>query len=490
MFKLRNKKSQVILETVLVFVAMALLLAGSVRLFTKLNQSMLERYQTYRDSRYRSVNSLVQGIGAGMNPKDYLKFDPERSGGFIMPIMPGFSGEITEARINQAEIKLREMDNIMNVILPHKVLQIYDIAQHLVSGAFCVRTCGIHFIRCCEWVYWGPAAYGIEIQKLCNEAISRASIAVTNIDQAKQLLQSVLSRPTQYSPYDPVTCNRNDINCADPRLPKCESPDCDISNPADRAKFSEEYQRAYDLLWYAPDGSPGSIPRNREQLAGVINSLDSVKGGILAGRPHQHTYIDDDGEVRYSDCTQAHGGLYDLLYNAAVPTNAYPGYQPLPGPGLIGRLAFILNNILQRDRSLFIGHTYPHTNAMYAVSELIDFVGMDTTNIPTYSALFTQQVQTVCYTDLGYDAVNRTITSAPTRSRIQHALGIASAWRGLPDLTHQAADSLAEELDYVNEEFSHNPPDQPYVDFHIGLARMDAGALYEVTQTKRRGNYP
>ncbi len=462
MFSLKKNKAQVVLETVLVFIAVALLLAGSIKLFSKLNQSMLDRYKTFRDSRYQAVNSMVQGIGPEMNPKSFLEFNAEPGSGFSGPYIPNLPDQHQEERINQAEIKLREMDNILNLILPHKMYQVKDISENLIED-YCVRQCGWGGYYCCERLDFGPPGYGTELQTLCNEMINRSQVAYNNVIQARLLFQQVYDRPTQYGPYDQTTCSRdNPTACPDPRLPEYDPDD---------PEFLEKYQRAYDLLYE-------SIDLNRSMLLEAIESL-----------------------------AEARDGLYELIYNAPVDTMQY-AYPPRPSKGLLGRLRFIRDNVLKKDSS-FSKYRKPHTNSIITINELMDFMGVaigDPSDYLTpeeiqeaidlgmvgggeysssFGAAFTRQVQTVCYTDLGYDAINRSIISAPTRARIQDALGIVMAWSGHPTL-ESIERELASELDASLEYWD----DQSFRNYQIGFARVDAGALYEITQISRRGNYP
>lgn len=448
MSKLKEHKSQVLLETVLVFIGAALLLLGAIKLFSGLNQNMLDRYKTYRDSRPQAVNSIVQGLpGSGTNPQDYLEFRAERNGSFL-PFPPLGEGpyQAQEERIHQAERKLREMDNIINFVLPYKVNQVKEISDDLEPD-YCLTWShpdyGWGRGECLESVPWGPPDYGAEIQTLCNEMINRSEIAYANVGEAKSLVQKVLDEPTEYGPYYTSLCERdNPSECADPRLP-AEDPD----DP----EFLEKYQLAYDLLAV-------SVSQNRNMLEQMIPSLESTRES-----------------------------LYTLIYDAAVPTDAYD-YYPLPEKGMVGRLRFIRDNILLEDGEPYFYYR-SHTNALITLGEMLDFVGGvgEISSPSSFEADFTSEVREVAYDYLGYNPLTRGGIFSPTRANIQDALGIATNWGSADYPTLQAmTERVSASLDSALE----NWQDQSFRNYQIGFARVDVGALYDVTQISRRGRYP
>lgn len=127
--KNRTKKNyltgQVLLETAIVLVSLATLAVASMRLYSTLNLNMTGRLDKYRQSRESAVNS-----SAIVNPVDFLDYSPYHN--IITPGDGGGNWDFSEIfyqdqRVVTAEQLLNRTDDILNVILPYKINQVYEL---------------------------------------------------------------------------------------------------------------------------------------------------------------------------------------------------------------------------------------------------------------------------------------------------------------------------------------------------------------------------
>ncbi|MCM8796048.1 MAG: hypothetical protein NC928_05150 [Candidatus Omnitrophica bacterium] len=500
-----NKKAQVLLETTLVFIGLTLLAIGAMRLFSNLNQNMLERFRLYKNSRIPAMNSLVPGIGRGMEPRSYLELGSFSKGGspgsyIYIPELGDISQQ--DSRVAEAQLKLKEMDNILNFILLYKLNQVKEIVDYLdrqhgwQQGWVCPPYYSDYSYYSCHYLpdidsYYRPKQ---EIIILCNEMIRDSRKAYSNITAAINLLKEVLEGPANpakpYGPYDPLTCSRDDPwTCQDPRLPKYtpqDSPDAETEREA-KSKFLfllEVYQPAYDR-------ADEAIKQRRELLKKTIESLRSARG--------EPDNPNDDGS-----------GLYYLLYKVPINTNGWRR-EPYPSQtGVLGRLEFIKSNILELDSggNWWRRARHPHSNSIRVLNEMLEFTGRVSPAV--FSNDFAGEIKEV------YNLVN----GAPTEEDIVKALGKVSAWGELlyPDSSDQGQRiDLTDDISKINEwlegqgeepisasldgvEYTRNICEEIASDlemalenwpeqYYLRLARLEIEVLYEVAQINYRDNY-
>ncbi|MDD5731075.1 MAG: hypothetical protein PHN57_08140 [Candidatus Omnitrophica bacterium] len=133
-----NQSGQVLLETVIVFLALVILAIAAVGWFSNLNLNQLHRIDLYRKTRLDAVNNparlsamTVNTTGGMMSlaePKTFLKYFPDQ--GLVMTpgedINPAY---FDDHRIVEAELLLDRQDGILNVIIPYRVTQAYNLNQ-------------------------------------------------------------------------------------------------------------------------------------------------------------------------------------------------------------------------------------------------------------------------------------------------------------------------------------------------------------------------
>lgn len=124
---MNNKRAQGLLETAIVLVSLATLAVASMRLYSNLNLNMTGRLDKYRQSRESAVNS-----SAIVNPIDFLDYSPYHD----INIPGGDSGNwdfdevfYQDPRVVAAEQLLTRTDDIISVILPYKINQVYELLK-------------------------------------------------------------------------------------------------------------------------------------------------------------------------------------------------------------------------------------------------------------------------------------------------------------------------------------------------------------------------
>jgi len=128
-----NRSGQVILETAMVLVAIAVVALSSMALFANFNLNLIDRSRLFKDSRREALNSSTATSAIPNhrdNPVTYLDYSPNTDIGIgDGGLDPGGFDEsfFEDARLAEAERLLEEADTIMNVTLPYKTRQAYNL---------------------------------------------------------------------------------------------------------------------------------------------------------------------------------------------------------------------------------------------------------------------------------------------------------------------------------------------------------------------------
>jgi len=504
----KRQRAQTLLETVVIFIALASLLVGVMSIFKNNTLDIFGRIDTFRRSRLPAVNSLVQGIGRGMKPLDYALMGSQTGGFLQSPGIPGFGDTAQEPRALTAQLRLLEMDTLLNFIIPYKANQVRQISYDSYAGLTPAvnpydgdsnpklkkkRDC--NFWSCGDW-YWTPAKYINEIKSLCTEMSSYGVLALTKIRQALTLLRDVFDNPVRFGPYYPIQCqDSSDAACscrspnpktcpADNRLPTYTQTCGSVENAECRAKFTEQYISTFEMI-------RASVEQNRAMLSQTISSLDQAQ------QPGQ--------------------GL-DYMLNTAPVTKDISDYSGgIEIKGFLGRVEYIKNNIGIVDHchpSGFIACYQQHKSHWVSeqlAQELIDFSG---SVIPCmFGKSFANQITSV-----------RSLLAVQSKTNVTQALNIVTNWQdvlvasniggnlGSVDLSTAISDlndqgyNLDENKDFELTGLNYaqnlcseiinnltlaldNWDDQMNRSFSISSAYVNVDALYKVTSINRRGNY-
>lgn len=122
---MNNKRAQVLLETAIVLVSLATLAVASMRLYSNFNLNISSRLDKYRSTRESAVNSAVT-----VNPVDFLDYSPYHN--IIIPGEDSSDWDFStlfyeDPRVATVEQLLNRTDDILNVILPYKINQVYEL---------------------------------------------------------------------------------------------------------------------------------------------------------------------------------------------------------------------------------------------------------------------------------------------------------------------------------------------------------------------------
>ena len=238
--KLKECYSQSILETVLVFVALALLAVGAMQLFAKLNFNQFKRLSDFKKTRLAALNNIAINLSSNnpASPKYYLKFG-DRSNYRIISIIPQveFSGDfLQDKRLVEAQLKLKEFDTILNYVFPYKANQMNKIITSNASiisrydKLYSKKTyyCGLssscrnnYYYSCycyknqCDNVL-NSAEYNLvnnlvnEISNLANDTINDINLAYNDLYNdttgVVALMNDTLRSPYNYTIYDLPHC--------------------------------------------------------------------------------------------------------------------------------------------------------------------------------------------------------------------------------------------------------------------------------------------
>lgn len=462
---MRKNKAQTTLETVIIFVVLAVLIVGTTKIFTEFfvspagsttKSGMLDRLNIFKRSRFNAVNSIVQGVGPGMTPLDYALFNTNYD--FNVPInIPGVtwdSDQLYEPRILVAQEHLRFLDNTINLILPYKANQMQvinnswreDDSNHSISE---IQRLSVDMIQYID------DAFG----RIYNPQVGEPSS--TN-GGAWALFKATYDFPTYEGPYyqtpcspDPYTCNegytwdcRLPVYRSNPGICAGKAGVCDNDDTDDCAKkFRDTYRMAQSML-------QASVNNNRSMLQQAYKSL----GG-------------EDGTGG------AYPGLYSLFYDMA---------NNLDGPtekGLKGRLKFIRDHISLPNYSWPIYIAY-HTQCTNVINQIADYLGTITPCI--LSDELAEQSLTV------HEKLNLSLPGhIQTKQEAVGVYNMVNAWDDIifPNLGGGAGveyvrsmkSQLLNDLDMVIDSWL----DNTIRNFYIDLSLFDNLAIYEITAINR-----
>lgn len=132
--KRNNQPGQILLETVIVLISLAVLAVGSVEIFSNLNRNLISRMQRFQDTRKAAVNSPVF-FEEPYGPYSYIAYNPhtrlevlgdeENSSGYHVPHIPWQDfDDYGDPRLRTALDLIEEAENIIDVTLPDKARQL------------------------------------------------------------------------------------------------------------------------------------------------------------------------------------------------------------------------------------------------------------------------------------------------------------------------------------------------------------------------------
>jgi len=233
-------RAQVALEMALVFVSLAVLTAGAMRLFSNLNNNVIDRVEKYRSDRLNAVNGWTAS-----SPQDFLYYSPNdiiigggsSGGGSFNTIF------YEDPRVFSGDIQLEEMSLIENLILPFKFNQMQALSVKLV------------------WVHgrWNHPELITEIKTLATESRIHSNLALSKFRGAINNYQAALDRPLVPGPFDPDPDQHPELYGLDPNE----------LNPND-----PNYQRQLEQLQRQIDILKRENEANRQRLQQTIDGLE------------------------------------------------------------------------------------------------------------------------------------------------------------------------------------------------------------------------
>lgn len=199
--KKRKKRShlsgQVLLETAIVIISLAVIAISSMALFSSLNLNLIDRMDLFKNSRRQALNSIGAGLpGNALDPTTYLDYSPNKE--VLVPSEGGGSGYFDpvffeDPRVRQAEVLLDEADNIINTLIPYQINYIYN---NLLGGSN----------NSYRYIYRNITKTKVtKARNICNDLILDGQKAYNNFfgpAGAIALLEDVLNHPEEPGPFD------------------------------------------------------------------------------------------------------------------------------------------------------------------------------------------------------------------------------------------------------------------------------------------------
>ncbi|MDI6758582.1 MAG: hypothetical protein QMD94_02770 [Candidatus Omnitrophota bacterium] len=216
-------KAEVLLETVVVLITLAILAVSAIRIFSFLNMNMVSRI-----TKYQGEDRLPALEGTPVDPVTYLDDQSKLKLTDYTDTGDEIVSFLAEPRLQEAEILLAKRGKISNLILCYKLNQASSLAKDLsLHQGFCRREVyekaycqheGCSKI-CVEWQppYWEPSTpqdYISLVTGLLEESIKLTNNFVDYYSQAIALDQDVLDNPIKGSSYDPAD-KKNEANRED-----------------------------------------------------------------------------------------------------------------------------------------------------------------------------------------------------------------------------------------------------------------------------------
>lgn len=190
---------QVVLELAAVFITIALLAYGSVKLFANQGLNMTTRIDRFKQSRMSALNT-----GYGASPEAFLYDSPNTIITIGDPTSSGYFKTLyfEDPNVNEAARLLEENYNIESVVFPYQLSQARKIAHNPL----------LQYVPCHEeppfsgtWVrgHWEPPDYIEAIRSLVTQAKANAERAYNDFCNASAHFQEALNNPYIPGPFDP-----------------------------------------------------------------------------------------------------------------------------------------------------------------------------------------------------------------------------------------------------------------------------------------------